>query len=274
MKIATASLDQIWEDKEANIDLCEKFIRESSNKSADLVIFPEMTLTGFSPSNTLLVEDVYSSNTLEWFGRLSKQYNINIIFGACLKEKGKILPFNMLCIADKCGVVIPLYAKIHLFSYACEDQYLIPGNKVVTYKIEGITFGFAICYDLRFPELFSTMASSFDAIIIIANWPSSRVDHWNVLLRARAIENECIVFGVNRIGVDNNKIKYEESSVMVLPDGSIEAAYFASPNFSIYEINKYQVEEYRNNFPMIKDKRHCLYEDILRENNQRNSNEK
>ncbi len=274
MKIATVSLNQIWEDKEANMDLCEKFIRESSNKSVDVVIFPEMTLTGFSPGNTLLIENIYNSHTLEWFGRLSKQYNINIIFGACLQEKGRSLPFNMLCIADKSGVVIPLYAKTHLFSYTYEDQYLMPGNKVVTRKIGDMVFGFAICYDLRFPELFSTMARSCDAIIIIANWPSSRADHWNVLLRARAIENECIVFGVNRTGVDGNKIKYDENSVMVMPDGSTEAAYFSSTDFSIYEINKHQVEEYRNNFPTIKDKRYCLYEDILRENNQINSYEK
>jgi predicted amidohydrolase len=239
MKIATVSLNQIWEDKEANMDLCERFIRESSNKSVDVVIFPEMTLTGFSPSNALLIENIHNSHTLEWFGRLSKQYYINIIFGACLKEKGRSLPFNMLCIADKYGVVIPLYAKTHLFSYAYEDQYLIPGNKAVTYKIGDMVFGFAICYDLRFPELFSTMASSCDAIIIIANWPSSRADHWNILLRARAIENECIVFGVNRTGMDGNKIKYNENSAVIMPDGSTEASYFASSDFNIYEINKY-----------------------------------
>jgi predicted amidohydrolase len=239
-----------------------------------MVIFPEMTLTGFSPSNAFLVEDIYNSSTLKWFGKLSKQYNINIIFGACLKKKEKILPFNMLCIADKYGVVIPLYAKTHLFSYACEDQYLIAGDKAVTHKIENIVFGFAICYDLRFPELFSTMANSCNVIIIIANWPSSRIDHWDTLLRARAIENECIVFGVNRTGIDGNQIKYNESSLMIMPDGSTEAADFVSLDFSIYEINKYQVEEYRDNFPMIKDKRHCLYENILRENNKINSNEK
>ena len=253
MKIATVSLNQIWEDKKTNIDLCEKFIRESSNKSADVVIFPEMTLTGFSPGNILLIENIYNSHTLEWFGKLANKYSINIIFGACLQEKGKSLPFNMLCIADKKGAVIPLYAKTHLFTHANEDQYLIPGDKVVTYKIGDMVFGLAICYDLRFPELFSTMASSCDAIIIIANWPSSRADHWNILLRARAIENECIVFGVNRTGVDGNKIKYDESSLMVMPDGSTESAYFSSTDLSIYKINKHQVEEYRNNFPTIKD---------------------
>lgn len=274
MKIATISLNQIWEDKEANMDLCEKFIKESANKSVDMVIFPEMTLTGFSPGNTLLIENIYNSHTLEWFGRLSKQYNINIIFGACLQEKGKILPYNMLCIADKKGAVIPLYAKTHLFTYANEDQYLIPGSKAITYEIGGMIFGFAICYDLRFPELFSTMASNCDAIVIIANWPSSRADHWNVLLRARAIESECIVFGVNRTGIDGNNIKYDENSAMIKPDGSTETAYFSSTDLSIYEINKYQVEEYRNNFPTIKDKRYCLYEDILRENNRANSYEK
>lgn len=273
MKIATVSLDQVWEDKKANMVLCEKFIKESSNMSADIVIFPEMTLTGFSPSNTLIIENIHNSQTLEWFGRISKKYNINIIFGACLKKKGKNPPFNMLCIADKSGVAIPLYAKTHLFSYANEDQYLTAGNRVVTYKIESMVFGFAICYDLRFPELFSTMASTCDAIIIIANWPSSRVDHWNTLLRARAIENECIIFGVNRTGIDGNQINYNESSVMIMPDGFAEAANFISPDLSIYEINKFQVEEYRNNFSMIKDKRYCLYENILRENNKNNSNE-
>ena len=90
MKIATASLDQIWEDKEANIDLCEKFIRESSNKSADVVIFPEMTLTGFSPGNILLIENIYNSHTLEWFGKLANKYSINIFLVLVYRKKEKV----------------------------------------------------------------------------------------------------------------------------------------------------------------------------------------
>ena len=274
MKIATISLNQIWEDKKANMGLCEKFIRESSDKSADLVIFPELTLTGFSSSSDLLSENISDSFTLTWFGKQSKKYNINIIFGAYLKEKEKKYPFNMLCIAKQNGDTKALYAKTHLFSYANENQHLIPGNKVATYKIGSIVFGFAICYDLRFPELFSIMAKSCDAIIIIANWPSARVDHWNTLLKARAIENESIVFGVNRTGIDGNKIKYDDSSVMIMPDGSVGDAYFTSLDLSIYEISEHQVEEYRNSFPTIKDKRYCLYKDIFKDNNKIDDNGK
>ena len=111
MKIATVSLNQVWEDKNANMDLCEKYIKDSSKKYVDVVIFPEMTLTGFSPSNNLLIESISNSNTLDWFGKLSNKYSINIIFGACLQEKGRNYPFNMLCLADKKGYCNSIICK-------------------------------------------------------------------------------------------------------------------------------------------------------------------
>jgi len=127
-------------------------------------------------------------------------------------------------------------------------------------------FGFAICYDLRFPELFSAMAEACDVIVVIANWPSSRVSHWNVLLRARAIETGSPVFGVNRTGIDGNNIDYgNNSSILVMPNGEVEDASFSSGNLSIYEIDKQQLKAYYNNFPTTRDKRYDLYEKILRE---------
>ena len=188
MKIAIASLDQVWEDKQANRVLCEAFVKNASAKSSDLIIFPEMTLTGFSVKNTALSEDISNSETLKWFSSVSKKYGVNIIFGALLHKEGAKPPFNMLCVSNSAGIVEPLYAKTHLFSLSGEDRHLSPGNKVATYKINNMIFGFAICYDLRFPELFSAMAGTCEAIVVIANWPFSRIGHWNTLLKARAIE--------------------------------------------------------------------------------------
>ena len=261
MRIALVSLDQKWLDKEANLLECEHYIKLASKGSCDVVIFPEMTLTGFVPDNSAIVEDISDSKTLERFGMLAAKYVVNIIFGACLKAENEEHPFNMLCLASDDGFVTPLYAKTHLFSYANEDQYLTAGEKIVTHKISDINFGLAVCYDLRFPELFSIMASDCEAIIVIANWPASRVDHWKTLLKARGIENECTVFGVNRTGRDGNGIEYERGSVMMMPDGSIQEPEDSFLLLDIYNVDEKQTKEYRDNFPTIQDKRFSLYLD-------------
>jgi len=266
MKIAIASLDQAWEDKKANMVLCESFIKNASIEFADLIIFPEMTLTGFSAINTDLSEDTSKSETLEWFSNISKKYGIDIIFGALLHGEKITTPSNMLCVSNSSGIVKPLYSKIHLFSPSGEDGYLSSGNKIVTHRIGDITFGFAICYDLRFPEIFSAMAGTCEAIVVIANWPSSRINHWNILLRARAIETGSAIFGVNRSGIDGNSIKYgNNSSMLVMPSGEVKDAIFLSGNLGIYEIDKQQLKDCYNNFQTTQDKRYDLYKNILKE---------
>ena len=169
----------------------------------------------------------------------------------------------MLCLADRDGDVKPLYSKVHLFSYANEDNYLAPGKKIVTYKIDDMKFGLAICYDLRFPELFSIMANDCEAMIVIANWPAVRADHWNTLLKARAIENECIVLGVNRVGNDGNGIEYEKGSIVITPVGTTQKPINSSLFLDFYDIEKQQIKKYRNDFPTIQDKRFSLYKQYL-----------
>ncbi len=263
MRIALVSLDQEWLDKDSNFVKCQDSVKKAVDTGCDLVIFPEMTLTGFSPETESIVESSPNSETLERFGKLSKKNGINIIFGVCLMENSSEKPFNMLCLADATGYVKPLYAKIHLFSYVNEDDYLSPGSKIVTEKIGDTNFGFAICYDLRFPELFSIMSSACRAIVVIANWPEAREDHWHTLLKARAIENEVIIFGVNRVGVDGNGIGYKQGSVMILPDGSIQKPVETFSFLNIYNMDGEQVERYRKTFPTIKDKMFSLYKRYL-----------
>ena len=263
MKIALVSLNQIWLDNDSNISQCKKYIDRASSEGCELIIFPEATLTGFSTDNTLS-ESTTDSKTLKMFSNLSTKYNINIIFGAFLKRHRSSLPYNSLCLSDNFGNSFSLYNKIHLFSYANEEKFVLPGSDIKTKKIGDISFGFSICYDLRFPEIFSIMASDCDVLIVIANWPIDRISHWYSLLKARAIENQCFMIGVNRTGVDGNKIYYSKSSIIIDPNGEIIPQNSINSLLDVYNIDYKVVNDSRIAFPTLKDKNLSFYCNFLK----------
>lgn len=264
MRIALVSLNQCWLDKEENFRRCADFVRAAAGHGCRMVIFPEMTLTGYSMDVSTVVESTDDSRTLRLFGNLARDVNVNVIFGACLIDGASGRPRNNLCLARCDGEAIPVYAKIHPFSFAGEDKVLEMGNTPGLMDVAGLRLGCSVCYDLRFPELYSLLASRCDAVINIANWPASRVAHWRSLLVARAIENQMFVFGVNRIGTDGNDLHYEKSSMAVVPSGSIMEAVLSGSEMDIYEVDPGETALYRKEFPTIQDKRYALYEELLR----------
>ena len=260
MKIATVSLDQIWEDKEANLMLCEEYIKVASGESVDLVIFPEMTLTGFSTNITQIAESDSSSETIEKFRSLVLRYSIAIIFGVVIKDGDKAL--NRLVFIDKNGIILAKYSKIHPFSFSGEDRYFNAGDRLETVEFLGAKIGFTICYDLRFPELYTALAKECDIIVNIANWPSKRVEHWNTLLKARAIENQLFIVGVNRTGKDANNLEYVESSRVLNANGeSLEAK--SIKNMKIFDINTSWTKEFKNNFNTTRDRKIEFYRGVI-----------
>jgi omega-amidase len=259
LKVALVSLNQKWLDKKANMEECTLYIKQAKNNRCDIVVFPEMTLTGFAPDNFKIIENRSDSKTLKWFGEISGKYRINIFFGACLKYSGQEKPFNMLCLARDNGCVAPVYAKTHLFSYGQEEKYYIPGNQIKAQEIQGIKFGFGICYDLRFSEHFLALANCSNIVIIIANWPTSRIKHWNCLLRARAIEEQIIIIGVNRTGSDGNGLEYTESSDIYDSNGN-KLKYNQKNSIKIYEIEE---QHFTANIPTFDDKKIEVYKDFL-----------
>lgn len=260
MKIALISLDQEWENKEKNLTLCEYYIKEATQKGAVLIIFPEMTLTGFSTNLNLVAEDEKESKSIIDFQNLSKKNNIAIIFGIVTRsgDKGE----NRSYFVDHKGEILAKYTKIHPFSFAEEDKFLIPGKQLGIVNYNNHTFGLSICYDLRFPELYSALGQKCDVIINIANWPIKRVDHWNTLLKARAIENQIYLVGVNRIGTDGNDLKYEESSVVYNANGE-NMPFEKSGNMKIVEIDKNWTITFKSKFQTIKDRNINLYKELL-----------
>lgn len=260
MKVSLVSLNQIWEDKEKNLILCEKNIKISSQKNIDLIIFPEMTLTGFSNDIDKNSENKNESKTIISFSNLAKKYSIAIFFGMVIKDEKKAL--NKLIVIDKSGQVLEDYSKIHPFSFTDEDKYFNAGNELMIVKLEDLNIGLTICYDLRFPELYSSLAKKCDLIVNIANWPLKRVDHWNTLLKARAIENQIFIAGVNRIGIDGNGVKYAESSNIFNANGE-ELKYTKIDDMKIYDVDKNWTKEFKTNFNTTNDRKVDLYKEIL-----------
>lgn len=263
MKCALVSLNQLWQDKAANLERCEMFVAQAELEGCDLVVFPEMTLTGYSMEIGKIVEQAASSDTLARFGELAEHYGINIVFGACLAQPEWSMPRNVFCLACPDMSAQVLYEKVHPFSFAGENTVLGAGEHLGLNEVSGMRFGAAICYDLRFPELYSAMATFCDLTITIANWPARRVSHWRTLLQARAIENQCYTIGVNRTGCDGNGLEYVKSSMIVTPEGEIAKPIVTDEEIDIYEIDTGIVARYREIFPTVRDKRYSLYPMLL-----------
>lgn len=260
MKIALVSLDQVWEDKDANLKLCEDNIKEASQYSVDLIVFPEMTLTGFSTNVDYTSENFENSSTLTKFSDLAQEYNISILFGIVIKEEESI--FNKAVYINSQGEILGAYSKIHPFSFSGENEYFDAGNSLVIVSDFGMRIALSICYDLRFPELYSAYAVNADLIINIANWPSKRVEHWNVLLKARSIENQVFVAGVNRVGTDGNGLEYNESSYLYDANGQLVTSEL-SESMKIYSVDAKDTQKFKDGFNTVNDRKIALYRAIL-----------
>ncbi len=151
------------------------------------------------------------------------------------------------------GKLVKTYRKIHPFSYSTEDKNYTKGEATVITKINDFSAGLSICYDLRFPELFRQYAKNkVDIIIVIANWPDTRIEHWRTLLKARAIENQCYVLGVNRVGNDP-KLNYPGFSSIVDPMGIELISVPEEEKIVTAEILKEKADEVKNSLPFLND---------------------
>lgn len=249
MKISLFQYNPVWEDKQVNKNKIDELLRREFSKS-DLLIFPEMSLTGFSMHTKELAESL-SGDSFQFFSKVAQNFQTDVIAG--LIEKDGEHFFNTLVHIDESGGLVTSYRKIHPFSFAGEDKYYSRG---LTHKITAVKdfkIGLSICYDLRFPELFRFYAKEkVHLIIVIANWPITRIEHWNTLLKARAIENQCFVAGVNRVGTDLNA-NYNGYSSLIDPSGNQILLCPESEIIIDSEISVERVLDTRAKFPFLND---------------------
>ncbi|KIC63417.1 nitrilase-related carbon-nitrogen hydrolase [Chryseobacterium taiwanense] len=258
MKVAVVSLNSVWEDKKANLEEIERIV-QSLHQKAEYVIFPEMSLTGFSVSNLVLAEDFENSNSIRAIQKLAKKNQVNIVFGLLISKGDK--KYNSCIAVNTKGEIEGNYEKIHLFSYNGEDELISGSNEVKSLSWKG-GWGLSICFDLRFPELYQELSKENLILINIANWPKTRVTHWRTLLNARAIENQSFMIGVNRTGIDGNGLEYEESSCVFSPIGDKLDSFAVSNTIKIFDLDLEQAIQYRKNFPIKKDRQEDLYKEF------------
>ena len=254
MKIALIQMDIAWESKKVNYARAENFFRRAARESCDIIVFPEMFNTGFSMNISAIAEDE-TGETSQVLSELAKKYGLNVIAGFAAKTQGRKKLRNLAVAFDRKGAVIATYAKMHPFSFAKEDKYFSSGNTRVIFHIGEVPASVFICYDLRFPEIFRDIARGVQAIFILANWPGSRRDHWETLLKARAIENQCFVIGVNRTGNDGNGIRYAGASHVFDPMGNDICSGGSKEQFIACEIDPETVTKVRSLLPFLEDMR-------------------
>ena len=252
----------IWENKKANLEMLAQKI-ESIKEKTEVVILPEMFSTGFSMKPELLAETM-NGETVEWMKKIASSKKIILTGSVIIKDDTKY--FNRLIWMLPNGEY-GVYDKRHLFAYGDEHNHYSAGNKRLIAQVKGWKINLLVCYDLRFP-VWSRQAPlspdnyrdgeglgvrEYDLLVYVANWPERRNTAWKTLLQARAIENQCYVVGVNRVGDDGKNIHYSGDSMIIDPLGEILYTKTKDEDIFTYTLQKEKLEEVREKFPFWQD---------------------
>jgi omega-amidase len=248
MKISLIQPDTLWENKRDNFRALEKLISPLFNKT-DIVILPELFNTGFSMKPEILGESPVDE-TFKWMKQIAHSGNLGICGSYIVREEDRF--YNRFIFVSPEDEVWQ-YNKRHLFRMEEENNFFTPGTGKIVFSFRDVRISPFICYDLRFP-VWNRSGKDVDLIIYSSNWPVARKEVWNTLTKARAIENQCYVAGVNRIGTDGNQILYCGESRIVHPYGDIIISAGPDRECSITgEISISELAEFRRKFPVLGD---------------------
>jgi predicted amidohydrolase len=256
LTITTIQTNLTWQNKQANLDLLEQKIN-SIKGHKELVVLPEMFSTGFSMQPAVFAETM-DGETVNWMKRIAAEKKI-ILTGSIIIKVGEKF-YNRLIWMLPNGQY-GQYDKRHLFAYGGEDKHYTAGSKRLIASVKGWKINLQICYDLRFPVWArqtptmepDTEEGLYDLLLYVANWPQKRSHAWNTLLHARAIENQCFVVGVNRVGTDGNGLVHNGDSLVINPLGQTLYHVADLEDVHTITIQKSDVMEVRNQFPFWKD---------------------
>lgn len=249
MKLALVQYSPAWENPEENIHKLNSMLEQQLGEE-EIIIFPEMTLTGFTMQSRKFAED-WDGIATKYFINIAKKHKKHVFAGIIEREDNKI--YNSLYHIDNNGIITARYRKIHPFSYSKEDEFYSAGKEIITTKINQTKIGLTICYDLRFPELYRKYAKDGAEIIInIADWPVQRIEHYKVLLRANAITNQCYMIGVNRVG-DDPYYSYPGWSAVFNPMGEKVILVSKEEKLISVDISLDKVKQTRDKLPFLKD---------------------
>ena len=249
LTITLIQSDILWKDCDNNLINYNRLLKQLSVKT-DLIVLPEMFNTGFCMEPENLAEET-DGKTITWMKEKASELNCGIAGSMIISEQQKF--HNRLIYTDPYGN-IQWYDKRHLFRMGNEESNFVAGKNRLIVKSGEWRVCFQICYDLRFP-VWSRNQDDYDILVNCANWPAARDNVWQTLLKARAIENQCYVVGVNRTGTDGNGFEYEGNSMIVDPKGNV-MKLLSGKDIKPYTItlSLTELNIFRKSFPAWKDR--------------------
>jgi predicted amidohydrolase len=250
-RIFCVQMDIAWEDKAANFAKVAALLAGEAIAPGSMIVLPEMFATGFSFDLAVSAQG-QERESEQFLAQLAARYKSTVIGGLVNVDasgKGQ----NQAVAFGPDGKELSRFTKLHSFSYAGEQEHFVPGRSVEVFKWNSLTASPFVCYDLRFPEVFrQAVTRGANLMLVLANWPAQREEHWLALLTARAIENQAYVAGVNRCGA-GPKDSYGGASRIISPQGVILAAAGKDEIVISAPVDPPALTAYRNDFPALKD---------------------
>jgi len=243
---------------QGNLDRAGELLVSASPGKGDLVLFPEMFPSGFCYPHLGEMADQYEA-VVHWMGVTAARYEVGVAGSVPAHRPEGVA--NAMLLVDRAGMVVASYDKTHLFSVTDEDQHFIAGRDTVVTRWDGIDLGLAICFDLRFPEMTRQLCDGGARIVLIsAQWPRARVDHFRDLARVRAMENQMFIAACNSCGDDDKGLVLGGGSTVIGPAGDVKGVLGDEEEGLSVSIDLNEVEHTRDSFPVLKVRRRDLFD--------------
>ena len=248
LAVALGEYDIGWQDPATSLARAEQLVQRARKSGARLVVLPEMATTGFTMDADQWAEP-FGGEHAERLKSIARVNGVWMISGIAARSPDGAA-YNVALVIAPSGELVGAYRKQRLFAYGGEHEAYVGGDGPVVVTMDGVRVSPFVCYDLRFPELFRAVARRADLMVVIANWPAVRRAHWDLLLRARAVENLCHVVGVNRTG-EGGGLTYDGGSAAWGPWGEPLDGIATDP--VVVQVDPATVAAVRKKYPFLED---------------------
>lgn len=255
--ISLAQMNIALGDERKNAGVMERWAAEAARRGSHLLVLPELWSTGYALEQSKDLASVLNTGMFTQMGTTAQQNKVSIV-GSILEKRGQEVANSAPFFAPN-GRILGVYRKLHLFRLMDEDKWLQPGTSPLAMDLPWGNTALAICYDLRFPELFRRYAVEGARLMVIpAEWPLERIEHWRALLRARAIENQCFIVACNAAGETGDTV-FGGHSMIIDPWGKTVLEGGEAPMLLTAEIEMDVVDDIRSRIPIFEDRREDVY---------------
>ncbi|MFK4998292.1 carbon-nitrogen family hydrolase [Bacillus sp. N9] len=257
-KVGCIQMDIAFGNPMGNFTRAEQWFEKAAKEQCTVVVLPELWTTGYDLTRLNEIAHHEGRDVIAFLQEQAKKHQFHIVGGSVANKTDDGVK-NTMYVIDKEGKLVHEYSKLHLFQLMDEHLYLQAGDDETNFTLDGEEAASFICYDIRFPEwLRKPVLNGAKALFVVAEWPIQRLDHWQTLLKARAIENQCYIIACNRVGEDKNNV-FAGHSLIIDPWGTIIAEGGNGEELVVGEVDLNEIQEIRSRIPIFDDRRPKYY---------------